>query len=536
MQAPRQAASLFARCVTVLAVAVIAIGLGAAPALAAPILVTSPAITVSRDAVIEGGLERVDTTFSGCIPDSAAAGDTFTLTLPQIMSGWPSGFPINAQGTTVLDVSISSTSPAVATFTLTSAGAALSNVCFSSVFGGNSGQTQAGNYTVDYLLGGTLVASIPFAVQPPNPDPGFPQPPTEPTKYGAFEDSDECTTTTSHCLSWWFRTASGPHGIVTVVDPAPAAWSFECSWTQVRIVTFPGNANPTWGPILGVNDGGPVSLACAPSSTTWTFDTSVLGPGQSFEFAVDANAAFASGAGGMSYSNAATYTVQGQPVAIDNTLASRYVGGSATGDGLTMRKLDLAGNDANTPAEAVALTSGGTALRFVVANSGTSALTGVRVSDVILQGGGTLADVSCDFSLAVGGAPAGGVAWSGPFPSHTAFACTATLAGAAGLSADRATVTATGAGPVAASDEYWARTPTPVTPPLVIEPAPTPAVVGPPPADTMTPATMSAVPSLASTGSSAGTLFTWALCALALGGTLIVVSRRRRWRTTGRLR
>lgn len=92
-------------------------------AFAASFAPTNVTVAVDRNTVTQGYGETITSTLSFCVPDAQSAGDSFTVTLPEVLSNWPAGFSLlDGTGQAVIEVSISSASPAVATFTLTTYG------------------------------------------------------------------------------------------------------------------------------------------------------------------------------------------------------------------------------------------------------------------------------------------------------------------------------------------------------------------------------------------------------------------------------
>ena len=421
---------------------------------------TNLTVAVDRNTVTQGWGETVTSTFSFCVPDAQGAGDSFTLTLPAVLANWPAGFSIaDGTGAPVIDVTIASASPAVATFTLTPYGAGVTNLCAIAKFGADSGSSAAGTYPLRYVIGTTTITpSTPTLTV--EPQPGEP-PPTEPQKYGWFyENANQCRDTTPNCLVWNFRTAAGSRGLVTFTDTAPAGWKFACVFAYAGKVSY----TPTGAVYVDIAD--PLSVltgySCSATQLTFSVDTSVLAPDQIYYFEVLGSAAAPGGDGGIRYANTVKVTEgQNPPTSLSASASSSYVGGSAEGDGIKIYKRDAAGNDANTMATAATLPDGTTGLSFLIRNTGTTDLTGVTVTDAFTQGSppATVTGLTCDFSEAVDGAPTTGTTWTGPFPPDTGFTCAATLTGVQGYSTDVASVAATGNGPVRSSDPYVAYTP-----------------------------------------------------------------------------
>ena len=138
--------------------------------------------------------------------------------------------------------------------------------------------------------------------------------------------------------------------------------------------------------------------------------------------------------------------------------------------GIAIVKMDAAGHDANTDADAAPLghSPAGTTLVYRVTNTGDEPLSGTTITDQVLAGG-TVTGLACVF-------PDGttGTIWRGRFDPGATFGCTSTLSGVtdAQLHHDRASVTAAGVvtgGAVTADDDYWASATVALHPALHIE-------------------------------------------------------------------
>ena len=121
---------------------------------------------------------------------------------------------------------------------------------------------------------------------------------------------------------------------------------------------------------------------------------------------------------------------------------------------ISIVKMDVKGNDANTAKTAVKLKNGKTDLEFTITNTGDEALVDVAVSDEVIKVG-KVKGLVCTF-------PDGstGTSWAGPLEVGASFTCTATLVGVTALHEDIASVTGTGAESgttVGDDDPYWAK-------------------------------------------------------------------------------
>jgi len=373
------------------------------------------------------------------------------VNLPTLVNSWPATV-IDANG--FVTVSIAG---GVATFTLTPAGQAATNPSFTSFFCGRVDTSlSAGTYTSTYSVVGQVTQSTTITLtetgENVNPDP---------SKGMAFsDDSDQCRTSTEGCLASDIYFGGGDHGIVTMTDTAGPGWSFvsPCIFSSVW------NNSPLWLKDVSVSpaeytqaDSRLVSLTCTSTGLQATVDTTGLNSQQALYInGVKMTPNVPGGSGGVTYTNTATFTNQ-TVTEVSSSAQSSYAGVSTSGDGITILKQDTAGNAADTEATAVNLTSGSTSIVLYVSNTGTNTLTDVTVTDAVTSGTGALSNVQCIYPDGSTGTL--GTVFTGSFAPRTQFTCTATLSGVSGNHSDVATVTATGNGPVEASNPYYAVAP-----------------------------------------------------------------------------
>lgn len=450
--------SLSARALTVLAVVVATIvaPIGAVWAGAAElsgvfrVVTTTPTNPTNSD--------PIRTTVSWCVPNTATAGDTFTLTLPPQLVGGPSSVTLrDPAGAVVATAAISSTIPPVVTFTLTDYAQTHRNICGSAWFESGLASHVAPGSTQELVYrtsDGTTFTNV-ITVQPP-----FVVDRRGPDKWGAFSvPADQCRTNGTDCLIWTITTPAGPFEAAVVSDTAMAGTTFDCPTLQVELYTVGAD-----GHLVDPQPyTGSVDIDCSPASFTVT-----LGPaaeGKVIQVRVKTNV-LADNAGGVTYQNTATVTltVNGYEKTFtrNGSLRSGSAGGEGSGDNISIRKDDAAGHAGDTASDPVVLPEGTTRLAYTITNTGATALHDVVVSDVVVSNG-TVTGLSCDFSPL--GGPATGTRWAGPFPVGASFTCTATLSGVqpGSVHQDIARVTGIGASgqPVTAENPYHAITPRP---------------------------------------------------------------------------
>ncbi len=428
----------------------------AAPAVEAhadTITPTNFSVSVDRTQVVENWGQTITTTVSFTTPNSAVAGDTLTLTLPEVLTDWPPSFAITNGdgGPVVYEVTISDTDPAVATFTLTEAGAAVDNLSVTADFGATVGHTPGGTYPLTYVLNSStsVISAGSVVVTTPTYEV-----PSEPSKSAWFTNNgDQCRTQIASCLTFQVATTGAPRGTITIRDDAQGTWEHACLAIKVEVVTFTAAGGREWNRLPDINPGDS-GYTCSAESLSLAFNAGALNlaENQIVTFQFLANALDVGGDGLVTYENRATVTINDKTTTPGKDVTSSYVGGSATGDAIAIIKRDSHGHDANTTEEAVELTDGTADLSFTIVNRGTTTLTDIKVSDEVTSGTGAVTDLTCDFSPL--GGPGEGTTWDGPFAPHASFTCTAKLVGVIGPHTDTATVTATGNGSVRDDDDY----------------------------------------------------------------------------------
>ena len=410
--------------------------------------------------VTQGWGQSVCFNFGARVPDSASAGDTWTIALPAqwdangnatgALFGWPSTVP-DASGNVTLTIA-----NGVATFTLTAQGADTANLTFGSYFCGQLLQeVQVGTYPLTAYLSGTAHPGGSMTVAP-QPTGNVNQ---SPYKTFYFRNADECRTNPAKCLVVAFATGVGDRGQVTVEDVAGDNFRFTCDYawpsgSWVKIKTYLPDGTYTFTEALERL----VSLTCSSTKFTVVMDTAGLTDRQELFFdAMSVDATAPGGLGLVAYTNGSTWTIDGGTIERWSQVESTWAGVWTNGDGVLLIKRDIAGRDANDAASAVAVPSGSTTLEFQIVNTGSTALRNIALTDVVTQGGGTLGTISCT-------APDGStiaLPWSGPLPSHESMLCQAELTGLVGDHSDTATVTATGNGQISDIDPWFAVGPKP---------------------------------------------------------------------------
>ena len=450
-----------------LALGVGLIGWGATAASADPIGDAITGVVASPIVVGAGGTVRMTITF--CVPDGTHAGDTFSSTIPQQLAGEnaPAGFDLDdAGGNLVATAAKSGTAPNfVYTFTMSAYAESHNDVCGSAYYATPIRSDFAGqdipltSVTNDGRSFTTTVHENEFP----------PVDRTSPLKVGSFPSGvGQCTTTTVGCIRWSAQSPVGPAASGTLTDTLGAGQSFECG-APVVVIGTPTSEFPFITAATPYTGGALVS--CGGASFVYSYGAVPAGQIVQVTFLVDATEVDPDG--DHVYSNSVHSTLVGTDAVVhdtDNTasIRSATAGGNASGDGISIVKYltaqgAVAGDYDTAPGfeHAVGTT---VPVSFAVANTGTTALRNVTVTDSTASGP-QLTGLSCAFPDGTAG-----TIWSGPFAPGGTFLCTGTIpASAAGVQeADTATVTAIGNGTATASDSFASHTTTASAPPAPV--------------------------------------------------------------------
>lgn len=521
-----------------------------APASAATITGAIDNVSITPTAPKEGG--QLTTSIDWKVPNGTQAGDTFSLTLSTYLRNLPLGFALRdpANNEIVANATLSSTSPAVITFTMTA-------------YASTHLQTHGTAFVTSNFDGIRVPAGTqtPFTSTTPEgqsfttvitPTGGPTINPAIPSKYGSYARADQGRLNPNDFLIYHVASPVGPFESATVSDPVPVgqSWAYDCDTLQLQDVTLDANGlQKSATPIVGG------TFTCDPTNVTAAFPAQVAGHQSVLRILVSLPAATGVATPPQTFLNRAVvgWTANGvtQSQAVNSSDTQASAGGTGVGTApvpaVTIVKGDSDGNAADTDATAATLPANGRAsLVYTVTNTGSEALRGIQVTDQVVANG-TVTGLSCDFSRL--GGPSTGTTFAGPFAVGASFPCTAALSGVSSSGADHhdvGTITAVGATsgvPVTASNDYFAKltaqpaggTPTGPgagTPPTSGTP-PVTTPVGSPIAPAATPATplaISAGTSLAYTGTDVASPLALAGLLFALGAafTTVAAARRRR--------
>jgi protocatechuate 3,4-dioxygenase beta subunit len=405
------------------------------------------------------------TNFTFCVPGGTAAGDTFTLTIPAMLTNIGSHLELDDPGSNPPQaIADGVRNGDVWTFTLTAYAAAHQNVCGSGHFTANFNGTEVnGDNTLTYTTndGSSFTSHVNVTAGPVVDR-------SKPYKVGKFNTStDQCRSDGDACITWSVQSEVGPLTSGTLTDTLNsvnvAAETLNCpTLATARIVVgtptssapFISNTSPY---------SGTTAFSCSSSGFSWSFGA--VPAGQIVQLSLTANTAENS-AGNVPFQNTVSgvSNVHPTPQSTTTFIRSGSLGGQANGDNVEITKWSTAdgataGAFDTAPGKPVA-TNTPTPITMTIKNTGSTSLTGITVSDVTTSGA-ILTGLTCDFSQAVVTAPTSGVTWAGPMPAGTSFPCTGTIGGmAAGTQeTDTATVVATGNGPVTSSNPFNSFTP-----------------------------------------------------------------------------
>jgi len=405
--------------------------------------------------------EQVRTNLTWCVPDGTQAGDTFNLTLSEYLQNLPSGFALadGDDGPVVANATISNTSPAVATFTMTDYVTTHLNVCGTAFIQSAASNALTGGVTVPFTFTAgdrTFTTDVtPRAYTGTGLDGSF--------KYGGWPTADQGHTVATDAVRWRIITPRGPATSSTITDNPPDGQNINCAKTQLEVGTKdPGgtisNPQPYTDPAT--------TISCTQDSITVVTGAFPADHAVRMTIIVDLDAP--TGPDSTTFDNTArVVTNLADGSVTTNNLKSNVVSSTAGGEGsgnlplpaITIDKKDVDGNDADTIDTQATLPTGSTGLDFTITNTGAEALKDITVTDTVISNG-TVTGLACVFpdqSI--------GTTWAGPLAGGASFPCTAQLDGVVTGSPsheDNSTVTATGnfsGTPVTDENPYFATTP-----------------------------------------------------------------------------
>jgi LPXTG-motif cell wall-anchored protein len=285
-------------------------------------------VTVSPTSVDPGDTIRTDVEF--CVPDSATAGDTFSLTLATQLTQLPSSITLKDPDGAVVAVATIGGTPAVATFELTSYVDQRVDVCGTAFFESRLSSSVAANttQTLTFVLSGGATYDTDVTVG--NPDIGIDR--TTARKSGVFTDTgDQCRTTLDSCMSWFVESRPGPFASVTITDDGLVDASFVCSSLSVRLWTL----NPDGTRAGAVLPGAVGATISTQDCTASSVDVTVLDVPDNVivRSLVNATPSFATAGGDVSFQNVASVThVDGNSGTTTDTVTGRFRSSAAGGE------------------------------------------------------------------------------------------------------------------------------------------------------------------------------------------------------------
>jgi LPXTG-motif cell wall-anchored protein len=375
--------------------------------------------------------ESVRTDIDWCIPNGTKAGDTFTLTLSEYLRGLPTGFELRdgAGGPIVATASISTTTPALITFTMTAYAESHINVCGSAFIRSGFSNSLPAGVTVPFEStdGGGQSWETPVTPQPggntPSLDAGI--------KFGGFPSPDNGHTDPNDAIGWTILTPQGPLNSVVITDTVADGQNIDCATVTVLM-----------GPREPVNIGSPIvpapiitPLACTTESLSVTVGPLADGQAVRVRFMIDLDAP--TGPGSHGFTNTATIvsTHPNGDVQTDTpraNIGSNDGGGDGGGEETTPVIDIIKFATADGPVDGTfdeapgKLVPAGTPVpvTMTITNTGDEPLKDVTVSDTT-NTGPAMTGLTCDFSPL--GGPATGTTWAGPLAVDASFDCTGTV-------------------------------------------------------------------------------------------------------------
>jgi len=276
--------------------------------------------------------DSVRTDVQWCVPDSAAAGDSFSIALPPELVALPHGFDLrDPAGALVATASIVGT-PAVATFTFTDYIDTHVSVCGTAFFESrlDSSLVPGNTYTLKFVVNGSATFQPVITIQPGGTTGG-----RDTARKGAFFDdpNDQCRSGAVGCLGWFIETKVGPFQSVTISDNGLVGATFECSQMSVRLwsVDASGNLQQSFDPTAA---GVTVTKTCSPAGFQLTATN--IPADRLLRVLIHATPTQPAPNGGVTFKNTAVVTqVSSSTVSDQNTVTAQrrtgVAGGNANG-------------------------------------------------------------------------------------------------------------------------------------------------------------------------------------------------------------
>jgi hypothetical protein len=417
---------------------------------------------------------QVQTDIDWCVPDGTRAGDTFSLTLSEYLRSLPSGFGLNdpANGEVVATAVISTTDPAVVTFTMTAYAETHTDVCGTAFirsgfdFGLTPGQTVPFEYVAND--GAQFSTDI-------TPTGGGPVGDAERAfKFGGLS-TDQGHNDPNDAVQWFVVTPAGPLDRVVISDDPGPGMNIDCA--SVDLLQGTRTATNIGGTFTRPTIIAPVM--CTPDAVSVTVGPIPAGQAVRLAFRIDLDEA--TGPGSHAFANTANVVSTAPDGSVrteapSSTLHSSTGGGDGGGDNIPSIDIEkwatadgtVTGDFDAEPGKRVEV-GAPIPVTMTIRNDGAEDLVDVEVTDTTIAGP-DLTGLSCDFGPL--GGPATGTTWDGPFRIGASFECTGTVPAMepATLHTDSAVVTGTGSGSGrGVTDEDPFNTVTPPVPSIDIE-------------------------------------------------------------------
>lgn len=294
-------------------------------------VISDPVISITTKPANPKLSDPVRTDVQWCVPDSAAAGDSFEITLPKELVRLPGGFVLrDPSGLVVANATITNVpegQSATATFTFTDYVDTHVNVCGTAFFESHldasltPGTTYVLTYVVNHVT--TFTTSITPTAN------GTPTGRTSARKNGFFQDlTDECRNSATGCIGWSIESQLGPFQSVTVNDSAAPGLAFECS--TVSVLFWSVNSN---GRLAASTVPSPGQVVVTCSTTTLQVVGSNVPADRLMRVVVRATPQVLNSAGGVTFTNSATVSHLGSATPIVDNVSTQRRSAQVGGDG-----------------------------------------------------------------------------------------------------------------------------------------------------------------------------------------------------------
>ncbi len=315
-----------------------------------------------------GPFDPLKVTVGWAVPDSAGAGDTFTLTLPPQLEPLTRSFDLrSASGQVVAKAVVSG---GLVTFTLTGYADTHTNVHGTAYFDVDFDLTEISGPGPVHLDFTTTTKVFPGTVVVTG---NGIQDRDQPAKWGSWTDpTDQGSSDPKDAMTWGLESPQGPFDQVTLTDNGGAGMAFDCS-TVHYYHAFGHDAFGRLTNVSALPASHLISSSCTPGRLA-----AVIGPLAAHEVVGVGYQTTITDPGRASYSNTARVTADGKDVPVQAEVARYDAGGS--GHGSTPTSSPSSSSTSPTTSPTVSPTSTSTSSTSTTSTTSTTSSSTSRTS------------------------------------------------------------------------------------------------------------------------------------------------------------